>query len=437
MPQIHPIRAIEYSLDAGSDLSSLIAPPYDVLDERSKGALLETNPHNVVKVDLPHLPPKTVGPDEAYEGAAATFTQWLREGVLQQRQTPAIYIYQQTYDVNGQTFGRRGVIANVQLQAFGAGSDGLGGIFPHEQTFSAPKADRLKLMKATKTQLSPIFGLYADKQGKVGPLINSVVENTALKPSMTAKTTNDGVYHEVWTLDDPQQIADFAEAIGPCDAFIADGHHRYGTALNYQEELGPFPEGHSANQCLFVLVAMEDPGLVVLPTHRVLGSMKDFSIEKFKQAAAGKIAVAAFEGDLAALEAALPAASAHAMGIVDSAGNRFLATPAKADPLADSHGQMSPAWRELDVAILQHLIVEQICEPTFCDADAKVTWKFPHNLDEVEEILNDDGYQVGFIMQPTPLEAIGQVCSSGELMPQKSTFFYPKLATGLVVNPLS
>lgn len=433
MPKIQPIAAIEYNFNEIKDLSDLIAPPYDVLNETSKAALLAKNEHNIVKVDLPHLPPKTVGPDETYLQASQVFKQWIDNGVLRRRTTPAIYVYQQTYTVKGTQYKRRGVIANVQLQDFGPGQNGQGGIFPHEQTFSAPKEDRLKLMKATQAQLSPIFGLFADEAGNVQPLLDKVAD--AGSPTFMATTPTDGVFHEVWVIEDAQEIAAFQAALDPCDTFIADGHHRYGTALNYREAMGAFPEGHSGNQCLFVLVALTDPGCIVLPTHRVLGGMKDYSFEKFASASAGKLVIKPFQGTLAELEAALPDAGSHAMGLYDPKAGLFIATTVDSDPLKATHNNMSDAWRQLDVAVLQHLIVEGICEPTFCEG-GQVTWKFPHSLDEAKQITDTDSFDLGVIMQATPIESIGAVCSKGELMPQKSTFFYPKLATGLAINPV-
>ncbi|MBL4700708.1 MAG: DUF1015 domain-containing protein, partial [Phycisphaeraceae bacterium] len=326
MPKISPIAAIEYNLNETNDLSSLIAPPYDVLDQCSKDALLTRNPNNLVKVDLPHLPPKTVGPDETYLQAAKVFNQMIESGVLCKRTTPAIYVYQQTYTVNSITYKRRGVIANVQLQDFGKGENNFGGVFPHEQTFSAPKEDRLKLMKATQAQLSPIFGLFADEAGNVQPLLDQVAD--AGNPTFHANTENDGVFHEVWVIKDAQQIALFQAALGPCDTFIADGHHRYGTALNYRDELGPFPEGHPATQCLFVLVGLTDPGCLVLPTHRVLGGMTNYSFEKLEAAAAGQLVIKPFQGTLDQLEAALPDAGPHAMGLYDPAYGMAIATTA-------------------------------------------------------------------------------------------------------------
>jgi uncharacterized protein (DUF1015 family) len=442
MPQIRPIPAVQYAsvAAAAGDITRLIAPPYDVLDERSKAQLLKNSKHNIVAVDLPFLPPKTVGPDEVYRQAGERYRKWLKSKVLFRRETPALFAYQQTYTVADRTFKRRGLIANVRTQTFGPAPDGKGGVWPHEQTFAAAKEDRLKLMRATRAQLSPIFGIFSDEDGRIGALLNRVTDGP---PSASGATAGDGVLHEIWAIDTDQDIGRFTETFAGIDVFIADGHHRYNTALNYRNELvaeqGELPEDHPANGCLFVMVSMQDPGMIVLPTHRVLGGMNGFSMARLREVAGDKLNIATFAGnDLSALEKALPDAGPHAMGLYDPSNADSplsIATTLGRDPMKNTHRDHSAAWRQLDVAILQHLLVESICEPTFC-AGEQVTWKFPHSLDELKSIADGDGYQLGVVMQATPLDSVRKISEAGELMPQKSTFFYPKLATGLVINPL-
>ncbi|MCE9590001.1 MAG: DUF1015 domain-containing protein [Planctomycetes bacterium] len=442
MPLIQPIRAIVYPPPAEGNLSTRIAPPYDVLDEAGKAALLARDPLNIVAIDLPHLPAKTVGPDETYARAGEVYRRWLADGTLRRSEKPAVFVYQQTYTVKGRTFQRRGLIANVTIQPFGKSPDGRGGIHPHEQTFSGPKEDRMKLMRATRAQLSPIFGLHSDPQNKVHALLSKIVESR--KPDLTGTTPGDSVLHEAWTLDDPAAIRPFTDAFAGKDIFIADGHHRYTTALNYRTALigttGALPPDHPANLCLFVLIAMQDPGMIVLPTHRVLGGMEGFAFDQFAFAARGSLRITPFPGtDLAALEAALPTAGPHAIGLYNPAQPEnplSIAVTVERDPLASSHAKQSPAWRQLDVAIVQHLYVERLCQPTFCAKGQPVQWKFPHTLDEFRADCHRPGSQLGLLLQPTPLESVRLVSEAGELMPQKSTFFYPKLATGLVINPL-
>ncbi len=442
MPKIEAIPAVMYAaaLQPSADISALVAPPYDVLDEAGKARLLAGSERNIVAIDLPHLPAKTVGPPQTYEVAAAMYRKWLADGILVRRDAPAMFVYTQTFTVDGVTHCRRGLIADLSVQPFGPAADGNGGIFPHEQTFSGPKEDRLRLMRATQCQLSPIFGLYRDEASGVGDRLNKAMARGG--PDFTA-TTRDGTRHEVWVVREPDAIAGFAAALAGKDVFIADGHHRYTTALNYLNELRARGETvpRAAQRCMFVLIAIEDPGMIVLPTHRVLGGMAGFSFERFTAAARGRLKIERFQGDLAALEAALPGAGPHAMGLYDAMAGKgprlWLATTVEADPLASAFPQASDAWRGLDVAIAQHLIVEGICEPTFCSGGESVAWQFPHTLADLEAAADGKKGQLGLVMQPTPLEAIGAVCAAGELMPQKSTFFYPKLATGLVLNPLA
>jgi len=444
MPDIQPIPAVTFSTQAGNDLSDRIAPPYDVLDHASKGRLVAASANNISVIDLPHLPAKTVGPDEAYVGAGEAYRQWLSDGVLQRRDTPAFFVYQQTYTVGdasgGKTFKRRGLIGNVKVQPFGPSADGHGGIHPHEQTFSAAKEDRLKLMRATQAQLSPIFGLYSDPDQAIGDLLGKTID--ADEPTYTGKTSDDGVLHEAWAVDDADRVAGFQQALLDRDLFIADGHHRYNTALNHYNELKDSGQDvGNAAYCLFVMIAMQDPGMIVLPTHRVLGNLPGFTMETFEQAAAGKLTITPVQGtDPALLEKALADSDhPHAIGLYDPStpdAPLYLATTVDDDPLKATHPDQSGAWRHLDVAIVQHLIVEQVCVPSFCASGEVNTWKFPHEISQLKQLADSDDYQLGVVLRATPLDSVRQVSEAGELMPQKSTFFYPKLATGLVVNPL-
>jgi uncharacterized protein (DUF1015 family) len=442
MPEVRTIDAITYCTAETVDVSSRIAPPYDVLDEVAKAKLLAADSRNIVAVDLPHLPAKTVGPDAVYAQAGRMYRQWLQDGVLQRRGTPAMFAYRQTYTAHDQVFKRRALFANVRVQPLGSAPNGAGGIYPHEQTFSGPKEDRLKLMRATAAQLSPIFGLHSDADDMIGQLLRQRIEQT--DPDCTGVTANDDVVHELWAIEDQRQIDGFATAFLGRDLFIADGHHRYNTAINYRNELvarhGELPADHPANFCLFALVAMQDPGMIILPTHRVLGGMANFNFARFVEAATDLLEFTRFPGEnLEALQAALPSAGSHAVGLYDPADARqplWIATTVSDDPLARQFRDKSKQWRQLDVAIVQHLIVEQICEPTFCPAGQQVTWKFPHTLVELKAIAQGQDGALGVVMQPTPLEAVRKISENNELMPQKSTFFYPKLATGLVIHPL-
>ncbi|QQE13137.1 DUF1015 domain-containing protein [Planctomycetota bacterium] len=437
MPQLQPIKALTYSVGSGEDISDLIAPPYDVLDEGPKQQLLSQSPNNIVAVDLPVTPPKTVGPDEKYNEAADLFNQWIEAGILKQSSKPAIYLYEQQYVTNGKAYARRGMFAALKLEEFNQPN----GIFRHEMTIQGGLDDRYKLMNASKAQLSPIFGVYSDAENTVSDLLDNIY---ATDPSFTGTTPNDNVLHRVWIIDDEQLIAQLQVFFQQAPVYIADGHHRYTTALNYHKNN---PDNPDASTCLFVLVAAEDPGMIVLPTHRVITGMTDFSIEKFVQLAAQQedivVHATTFTPDnLDKLEATLPGVGNHAMGIYDpKTQTTYTISTKSTDPLASITPDKPEVWRTLDVAILQHMLVEQILKPNFASNPDNVGYKYTANIEDFKNLTDqtDDNGQprLGIIVQYTPLQSVMGVSLANEVMPAKSTYFFPKLATGLVINPLT
>ena len=436
MPQLKPIKALTYSTGSGEDISALIAPPYDVLDEGPKQALLSQSSNNIVAVDLPVTPPKTVGPDEAYESAAELFRNWIDAGVLKQSEKPAIYVYEQNYVVNGKPLSRRGMFAGIGLEDFNQPN----GIFRHEMTIQGGLDDRYKLMNASRAQLSPIFGVYSDANKTVSDKLKSIYNSA---PSFTGKTTNDDVEHRVWIVDDEALLVELQSFFAETPIYIADGHHRYTTALNYHKNN---PDNPAAASCLFVLVAAEDPGMIVLPTHRIITGMTDFNIEKFLKVAAqhDDIVVRATNytpDQLADLETQLPEAGHHAMGLYDPATKTtYILTTKSSDPLASTQAGKPEVWRTLDVAILQYLIVEGLLKPNFSSGPETVGYKYTADINEFKTLTEEkdaaDQPRLGIIVQYTPLQSVMGVSLANEVMPAKSTFFFPKLATGLVINPL-
>lgn len=445
MPATFPFRAVTYNTPNG-DVRGLIAPPYDVLDTKAKAGLIGANAHNIVSIDLPHTPAKELGPPEAYATAAKHYADWMRSGVLRRADKPAIFAYRQVFEFLGKRFERCGMACTIDTVPFGPRKGG--GVLPHEQTFSGPKEDRFALMKATSCQLSPIFGLYADDLGRGTKITRS--EMASREPDMTGDI-GDGVQHEVWTVTDPSVISAFSDALIGEDIFVADGHHRYNTALNYLSHLessGGLASDHPARRTMFVLVGMSDPGLAIGPTHRVLGGMQGYSWEAFNHATKEHLEIEVIGKDPASIERTLAKAQVGTcvLGLLDfKTGTCAIARPRSSDPLATMFPSKSAAWRGLDVAIIQHLLVEKICVPSL-NSGKDIKWAFPHSMPEVLEIGSGRetgagggaGFaQVAVIVRPTPLAAVRDVSKANELMPQKSTFFYPKLATGLFLNPLA
>ena len=447
MTHVYPFNAVQYQSGLG-DVSPKVAPPYDVLGAPEKAEMLARDAANVVGFDLPHVPAKQLGPPEAYTGAAELYRGLLEAGTLAQREAPAMFAYRQTFEVAGQTYERCGMACTLETQPLGP-RDG-GGVLPHEQTFSGPKEDRMALMKATATQLSPIFGLHQDAAGTASAIVRDIA--AARPEAMMTADLGDGVKHEIWTVTDEAKIAAYQQALEGEDVFIADGHHRYNTAVNYLrwlEEQGEVPADHPARRTMFVLVSMSDPGLYIGPTHRVLGGMAGYSIEAFCEAAGGQFEIEPCSNDPVALGKKIEdtdPASGTVLGLVDFKTNAcFVATPKTPDLLEGKFGDKPAAWRTLDVAVVQHVIVEQICKPKL-NGGEDVKWAFPHSIDEVLAIGSgtetgagggESFAQLGVIVRPTPLDAVREISNANELMPQKSTFFFPKLATGLFINPLA
>lgn len=461
MASVFPFPALRFASTAGGDVSAFIAPPYDVLDAEGKTKLLARSPDNIVGVDLPHTPAKALGPPEAYAAAGERFARLQSRHTLIRDGAPSMTVYRQSWtQVEGgtpRTLHRTGLACCIELLPFGTRS-GLDGsrVLPHEETFSGPKLDRLALMRTTEAQLSPIFGLHADEHGQANAILKRVTSGRS--PDQVAHT-DDGTRHEVWCVHDLQTLDELQSVMRGEDVFIADGHHRYNTALNYLGELearGPISDDHPARRIMMVLVGMSDPGLVIWPTHRVLGGMADYSWKLFTEAASDFLSLDQFNGGAGELHAALKQRDdlgPMRLGLLDArSGTGLLARPRVQDPLLTAlsgrFASKPPAWRSLAVAFIQHVLVEQVCMPRLNSANP-ITWAFPHTLAEVQAIcagqetgagggnvFGPGGAQLAILVQPTPLAAVKDVSAAGVLMPQKSTFFYPKLATGLFIRDL-
>jgi uncharacterized protein (DUF1015 family) len=432
MAQIRPFAAIRFSLSKGSDYSNLIAPPYDVLDDRGKAALQAKDPHNIVTVDLPHLPAKSVGPDETYASAAATLDAWLSAGILERDAQAAFYPYTQSYAHGERTFHRRGLITLVKLSPFGEGH-----VFPHEKTYPDAIQDRLKLTRATGVQLSPIFGLFSDPRGDVTKLLYKDLA----KPDITAHL--DGVRNDLWTVNDSETENAVIDAIGAKPIYIADGHHRYTMALQYQKEMiekngGPLPPTHPANYCMFVLVGMQDDGLLILPTHRIVGGLDSFDIDTLRAAVADKASITDLnisENELPHyIDHVLPQQPINTFGLFDGKTRKSYQLSITGDDiLKDLELGHSEAWRKLDVAVLQSYLLDAVLKPTFAGGKDP-TRAYTADSNAVAGMTDGKKYQIALLLKSTPLRALEDLGKTNEVMPPKSTYFFPKLATGMVMN---
>ena len=428
MPRIEPFRALRYHRE---DVSDLIAPPYDILSRKDKKALLRKDDHNIVALDLPHFPPKTAGPDEVYAQAAGDLTCWIDVHTLAYDPKPAIYAYHQTYELAGKTLTRKHFFARLRLEPLGQGK-----VFPHEQTFGSPKEDRLKLTAATRCNLSPIFGLYPNEKHEISGIIDEAIQR---EPDQHGQL--DGVENKLWVIDDLPTIKSLQVRLSEKPIFIADGHHRYETAWTYRqshvEEIGEPAADDPINFVLTVLAEMEDPGVTILPYFRTVANLPRLTSNDLQKA---------LTNDFTWTPTALPADDAALAKILSDAGPQAIVfyiakddacatiVPKGQDLLASREPDRSAAWRQLSYTILHRYVIQEVIAPQF-NKGKPPTIHYHKSLDEaVADARKSSG--LAALMPATTMAQLREICTAGELMPPKSTYFHPKIATGLVINPL-
>ena len=434
MPHVAPLRGLRYDPMHVGSLSQVIAPPYDVIDGALQEQLFKRHPTNVVRLELNREEPGDDDRANRYTRAARYLRQWRDQGVVMQDPAAALYVCHQHFEIEGRATVRRGVLARVRLERFGTGN-----IHPHEETMPGPKQDRLLLTRACRVNISPVFGLYPDPLGEVQDLLDAVV---AGQPPIVA-TDHLGVESRLWAVTDEAVAAKVAGLMGPRPLFIADGHHRYETSCTYRDELaaaagGSLSPAHPANFVLMMLVGMSDPGLVVLPTHRLFnGSLATTAAELrtrldgcFTLAPAGSgPAHAAALWDEIEIEGSQGTLGLYTAG--DRAWTLARITPAgvsRMEALAPEH---STDWRGLGVSILHRLLIGDRLAP-----GPLPTPRYVHRIDEVVAGLEEGGHPLAALVMPAGVDDIHRVSETDERMPAKSTYFFPKLATGLVFNPL-
>ena len=434
MVQVQPFRGWRYDLLQVGELSEVTAPPYDVIGPQQQNELYERHPCNVVRLILNRDEPGDESPDERYRRAAQFLHHWQEEGILQQEREDALYVYHQEFDWEGRHYVRKGFLGRLRLEEFGKGQ-----VYPHEQTMSGPKADRLALTKACRMNLSPIFGLFPDDTASVQQALEQAVQGATPLES----TDELGVVHRLWPVTDHAAVGTVQSLLAEKPIFIADGHHRYETANNYRRELlssGKHDDSHPANFVLMMFVGMSDDGLAILPTHRLISGLPNLSIEDVTSAL-GQY----FECEQTGTGAQAAAETWKKMeqtgaqtvfGFGTAAdGQWLLATLKDASPLADLAPEQSEAWRGLGVSILHRFILDHLIKQKYPDSEQSC--RYVHLMDEVTSSLDQGGCQLACLVAPAQIEHVEEIASKFEKMPPKSTYFYPKLLSGLVFHPLS
>jgi uncharacterized protein (DUF1015 family) len=416
MADLQPLRTLRYEPSVVGSLEEVIAPPYDVIDDELRARLAARSSYNVVEIDLP----------PSYEEAAATMADWRDRGALVREDDPAVWVLRQDYRApDGSDRSRTGFLARVRVDDYGPGR-----IRPHERTHPGPKEDRLKLTRATRTNLSPIFSLFPDRDGTAGRAMERIA---AAEPFATAADL-DGTANTLWRSSDDDLVAELQMALADAELLIADGHHRYETARVYADEVGG--EGEH-RYVLMLLCSLSDPGLLVFPTHRLLTGLED---DTAKQLAIRDALHRDFEiqqlDDVDQLEPG--ADEGVAFGYMDSFHKQPYRVTLKDQSIADRALRGMPApYRRLDTAVLEAIVLRGALGMSEDDISHLRGLDYSKDLADAIDAVRTGRADAGFFMRATPVEQVREVAETGESMPPKSTYFYPKVPTGLVFNPLT
>jgi uncharacterized protein (DUF1015 family) len=418
MADIQPLRALRYEPAIAGPLQDLIAPPYDVIDAEQRAALAARSEHNVVRVDLPQG-------EDPYAEAAATFARWRSEGAVVEDDAPALWALRQDYTgPDGRPLTRQGFLCRVRVTEYGPGL-----IRPHERTHPGPKEDRLRLTRATRANLSPIFSLYSDPQRAAWGALEPF---TAGEPWGEA-TDDEGTVNRLWRVDDADAIAAVQDALGEAELLIADGHHRYETARVYADEIG----GEGPHRyVLMCLVALQDPGLTVFPTHRLVSETTPAQQEALAEALRRDFEVERVDDLDPELDPAHPGPAVYGY-IVGHFRQPFRLT-LRDQAIADAALPDAPEpYRRLDAAVLEALLLKGPLELTDDDISHLHRFGYARTAEQARALVESGAFDLAFVLRPTPVAQVREVAEAGVSMPPKSTYFYPKLPTGLVFNGLA
>jgi uncharacterized protein (DUF1015 family) len=423
---VQPFRALHYDLGKVGSLDAVASPPYDVIDAAGRARLLERSPYNAVAIDLPQPfdPADSASPGggDPYEGAAKTIDAWRADGALVEDSEPSIWALTQDYTApDGSSHSRHGILARVRVEDYESG-----GIRPHERTHPGPLQDRLELTRATGYNLSPIFSLSTED---AWPLVEPAL---AAEPWGEA-TDESGTVNRVWRVTDPAVHAAVTERLAGAELLIADGHHRYETARAYRDEVGG--EGPH-NYTLMALTGLDDPGLTVFPTHRLLSG---FAADPERQRRLGAGLRELFEISEVGVDGLDPAGEdgVGVFGLYDNFHKQGFRLRLKDTAELDRRLEAKPeAYRRLDSAILETLVLKGLAGMSDEDITERRGLEYAKSIPDALALLEDGSFDVAFIQRPVPIEQVKAVAETDENMPPKSTYFFPKVMTGIAFNPV-
>ncbi len=440
MANVLPFKGILYNPEKIEDFSDVIAPPYDVISPQEQEQFHRRHPNNIIRLILGNIYETDTPENNRYTRAANYFKTWTNEKILVRDEKPALYLNSVVFPIEGVTVVRYGLVALVGLEPFEKGI-----VLPHEKTFSKVKSERLELIKACHANFSPIFSLYSDEEGILDSLKEAAVHNP---PDMTMTDSN-GFEQKLWRIADPKMHGHIAKAMADKTIFIADGHHRYETALNYREWVSEntegFTENHPANFIMMSLSSMEDPGLVVLPAHRIVSRVGDRVLDAFAQKAEEYFDMETFDFGPSDMDrvADLFVSALHSdnvrncLGVYIKKQDRFLLLKLKAGVMERMFGDEIPeSLRKLDVTVLTRLVFMEILGFDQERLDNEKLIAYSSIAKNAVRMVKDGDYDAVFILNPTKIEQVRQVAQEGLIMPRKSTYFFPKVISGHVLNTL-
>ncbi len=416
MPELKPFQGIRYNPEQIENLTDVICQPYDQISNKMERAYKNKSPYNFVRLVLTKY---AEGHDRQreYRDAKKSLDQWTKDGIFIQEGAPSIYPYWQEFTLNDKTYVRKGFVCLVRLEELGKGN-----ILPHEKTLSKPKADRLNLLRITHRDLEPVFLLYTDAENRVNELIQKKCKDKPLTEVEDALK----VKHKLWCIDDAKTLEKVIETLKDSIFVIADGHHRYETAYNYSMEMKADGE-HPANFKMITLVNIEDPGLVILPTHRLVKDVPDFSLVPFLEKTEKYFEITKTDRDH--ITEHLAKEQAHAFGFL-SAQTAYILKLKDKKAMKKKLEDRSAAYQDLDVAILHTLLIEDVLGITSETLEDHV--RYERVVRTAMRRIDSGEFQFCFMMNPTRPEQVKEIAENKERMPQKSTDFFPKLISGLV-----
>lgn len=423
--EVSPFRGIRYNQEIVGDLARVICPPYDVITPEQQKLYYKKNDYNAIRLEFP----EPTG--DRYQRAAITFQQWLKQGVLQHDGISSFYLHDHRFQYSGEERVRRGLIARVKLEPWGRG------IYPHEETSSKAKSDRLQLMQACRANFSLLFSLYHDSERKVAPILSNVAEKEPLMSLRTRQSNlpDSNEAHILWAIIEPETVRELGKLLSSESVYIADGHHRYETALTYQQERAQGQSGgceltaDGFNYVMMELVEFSDPGLLVLPLHRLVRGIAPSILVGIGDQLRNLFVLESIR--LKADSYQLPVDSC--LGILGLQPSSLVVLKKRQDISLEAMmpSDRSRAYQEFGVSILNHIILDRLLGLT-----SKENIAYTVDVKEAYQQIKEGKYQLAFLLNPPQPEMVKAVADAQDRMPRKSTYFYPKLPAGLIINPL-